>query len=66
MTYFLFTKNVLLLFLTITLASCTDPVEDCVAKKQENWRKNNPTADYAKSSSANEKFRKECGGLNKK
>lgn len=49
----------IVLFLLL-LTGCNNPVEECVAKKQENWRKNNPNADYAKSSSANEKFRKEC------
>lgn len=49
-----------LLLLPFILAACTDPVEDCVAKKQDSWRKSNPTADYAKSSTANEKFRQEC------
>ena len=45
---------------TLLLAACSNPVEECVAKKQESWRKSNPNADYAKSSTANEKFRKEC------
>jgi len=56
----------LILLISFTLVACTDPVEKCVQQKQENWRKSNPNADYGKSSSANEKFRKECGRLNKK
>lgn len=52
----------LILFISLTLVACTDPVEECVAKKQDSWRKSNPNADYAKSSTANERFRKECGG----
>lgn len=56
----------LILLSSLTLIACTDPVEKCVQQKQESWRKSNPNADYGKSSSANEKFRKECGGLNKK
>jgi hypothetical protein len=55
----------LLLFISITLIACTDPVEQCVQQKQESWRKSNPNADYGKSSSANEKFRKECGNYKK-
>lgn len=53
-------KYLILLF-SFTLMACTDPVEQCVQQKQDSWRKSNPNADYAKSSSANEKFRKECG-----
>lgn len=56
----------LLLFFCIFLTSCSDPYEDCVEEKQKNWREKNATADYAKSSLANEKFRKECSHLNKK
>jgi hypothetical protein len=56
----------LILLTLFTLVACTDPVEDCVQRKQKSWRENNPNADYAKSSTANERFRKECGGLNKK
>lgn len=55
----------LILFISLTLVACTDPVEECVAKKQDSWRKSNPNADYAKSSTANERFRKECGGQKK-
>jgi hypothetical protein len=44
---------------------CSDPYEDCVAKKQESWRQSNPNADYAKSSTANERFRKECTSVKK-
>ena len=55
----------LILLLSLTLFACADPVEECVNRKQKNWRENNPNADYAKSSTANEKFRKECGGHKK-
>lgn len=55
----------LILFISLTLVACADPVEKCVQQKQESWRKSNPNADYAKSSTANEKFRKECGGQKK-
>jgi hypothetical protein len=44
----------------LLLAACADPVEKCVAKKQEAFRKANPKADYAVGSTANEKFREEC------
>lgn len=52
-------KYMLLLVVLIT-TGCSDPYEDCVAKKQESWRQSNPNSDYAKSSTANEKFRKDC------
>ena len=55
----------LILLISVTLVGCSDPAEQCVQRKQQEWRKNNPTADYAKSSSANEKFRKECGNYKK-
>lgn len=55
----------LILRISFTLVACTDPVEQCVQRKQDSWRKSNPTADYAKSSTANERFRKECGGQKK-
>ncbi|MBM3363488.1 MAG: hypothetical protein ACKOCZ_09840 [Betaproteobacteria bacterium] len=42
------------------LVACVDPVEKCVTKKQEAFRKANPKADYAVGSTANEKFRAEC------
>ena len=48
------------LFVVLILAGCSDPYEDCVARKQDSWRKSNPNADYAKSSTANERFRREC------
>ncbi len=57
--------KLLLLSVFIFLAGCGDPVEECVAKKQENWRKNNPNVDYAKSSTANEQFRKQCASASK-
>ncbi len=44
----------------LLLTACVDPVEKCVAKKQEAFRKANPKADYAVGSTANEKFRAEC------
>lgn len=44
----------------VLLAACVDPVEQCVAKKQEAFRKANPKADYAVGSTANEKFRADC------
>lgn len=50
----------IVLFVIVLFAGCSNPYEECVAKKQESWRKSNPNADYAKSSTANEKFRKEC------
>lgn len=53
----------IVLFVLFLFAGCSNPYEECVAKKQESWRKSNPTADYAKSSTANEKFRKECNNL---
>jgi len=49
-----------ILLLCCVMLGCTNPVEDCVNKKQQDWRKSNPTADYAKSSSANERFREQC------
>ena len=55
----------LLFILTLALSACTSPYDDCVKKKQEAWRKSNPNADYAKSSTANEKFMKECSSLKK-
>lgn len=55
----------IVLLISFTLIACSDPVEQCVQKKQDSWRQSNPNADYAKSSSANEKFRKECGGYKK-
>lgn len=55
----------LILFISFTLVACTDPVEKCVQQKQDSWRKSNPNADYAKSSTANERFRKECDGQKK-
>jgi hypothetical protein len=57
--------KLLLLTVFVALAGCGDPVEECVAKKQESWRKSNPNADYAKSSTANEQFRKQCAGARK-
>ena len=48
------------ILLSLLMVACTDPMQECVDKKQDAWRKSNPTADYAKSSSANEKFREEC------
>jgi hypothetical protein len=51
--------------LSLTLVACVNPVEKCVEEKQKAWREKNPKADYAKSSAANEKFRKECGGHTK-
>jgi len=55
----------LILFLSLTLVACVNPAEKCVEEKQKAWREKNPKADYAKSSAANEKFRKECGGHKK-
>jgi hypothetical protein len=40
-------------------------VEERVAKKQDSWRKSNPNADYAKSTTANEQFRKQCASAGK-
>lgn len=54
------------LFFTIFLVACSNPYDDCVREKQSKWREKNPTADYAKSSSTNEKFMKECSHLKKK
>lgn len=53
----------IVLFVIFLFAGCSNPYEECVAKKQESWRKSNPNADYAKSSTANEKFRKECNNV---
>lgn len=50
----------------LVLLGCADPYEDCVIKKQDAYRESNPKADYAKASSANEKFRKECQHLKNK
>lgn len=52
----------IVLFIALVFAGCSNPYEECVARKQESWRKSNPTADYAKSSTANERFRRECQG----
>jgi hypothetical protein len=49
-----------ILLLCCVLMGCTNPVEDCVDKKQDAWREANPKADYAKASSANERFREQC------
>lgn len=48
------------LILSLFMVACADPVQQCVEKKQDSWRKSNPNADYAKASSVNEKFREEC------
>lgn len=48
------------LILSLFIMGCADPVEQCVDKKQDAWRKSNPKADYSKASSVNEKFREEC------
>ena len=58
-------KLVVLLSSLIVLG-CSDPYEECVARKQDAWRDSNPKADYAKSSTANERFRKECESYKKK
>jgi hypothetical protein len=55
----------LAIFISLFLIGCVDPVETCVDEKQKSWREKNPNADYGKSSSANEKFRKECAGAKK-
>lgn len=55
----------IVLFISFILVACADPADQCVQRKQQEWRKNNPNADYAKSSSTNEKFRKECGNYKK-
>ena len=52
--------TVLSLAAVLLVTACVDPVEKCVAKKQEAFRKANPKADYAVGSTANEKFRAEC------
>lgn len=57
--------KIFILLLSLTLGACVDPVETCVNEKQKSWREKNPNADYAKSSSANEKFRKDCAGAKK-
>lgn len=56
----------LVLLVIVGIMGCSDPYEDCVTKKQNAWRENNQKADYAKSSTANEKFRKECESFKKK
>jgi hypothetical protein len=56
----------ILLFVTLTFLGCSNSYEECVNQKQKVWRESNPNADYAKSSAANEKFRKECGNYKKK
>ena len=43
-----------------SLTACSDPIEDCVAKKQDAYREAHPKADYGVASTANEKFRLEC------
>ena len=50
----------IMLFLLLLIVGCSDPYEACVSKKQDEYRKKNPNASYAKSSTENEKFRKEC------
>ena len=57
--------KLLLLSMLVFLTGCGDPVEECVAKKQDSWRKSNPNADYAKSTTANEQFRKQCASAGK-
>lgn len=58
-------SKLLLLSVFVFLTGCGDPVEECVAKKQDSWRKSNPNADYAKSTTANEQFRKQCASAGK-
>lgn len=53
-------------FVSLIFLGCSNPYEECVSNKQKVWRESNPNADYAKSSSANEKFRKDCASYKKK
>lgn len=55
-------RSILLLTLlsALALSACMDPIEECVEKKQQAYRQENPKADYAKGSTANGKFRLEC------
>lgn len=50
----------LLIALSAWLGACTDPVEDCTARKQADYRKAYPEARYAVALAANERFRREC------
>lgn len=50
----------LLIFISWGLTACSDPVEDCVSKLQDQYRAANPKADYGAASTANEKFRQNC------
>ena len=59
-------KFLVLLSVLAILGCSKDPYEACVARKQDAWRDSNPKADYAKSSTANERFRKECESYKKK
>lgn len=49
----------------LIIMGCSNPYEDCIAKKQESWRKQNPKANYGKASTENERFRSECSILNR-
>jgi uncharacterized short protein YbdD (DUF466 family) len=55
-----------LILTALLLVGCSDPYDECVSKKQESWRQSNPNADYAKATTANERFMRECSSLKKK
>jgi len=55
----------IVLLISFILIACSDPVDQCVQRKQDSWRKNNPNADHGKAITANEKFRKECNNYKK-
>ncbi len=46
----------------LALSACMNPIEKCVEKKQQAYRKANPNANYGQGATANEKFRLECQG----
>lgn len=48
------------------LSGCFSAIEECVAKKQETYRKANPKASYAAATAANEKIRADCEASNRR